>query len=119
MGNRLIYRIDVQPDLLSMMVPPLLLQPLVENAVEHGIDPKPEGGSIVITAGATEGMLQLEISDSGNGITPSSRLGVGMNNIRERLNLLYNGEALFQVLPNSPHGTIIRLTIPMTIGGDL
>jgi sensor histidine kinase YesM len=114
MGSRLSYCIDVQPELLSVPVPPLLLQPLVENAVEHGIGPNPEGGTIAIKADSAEGMLQLEISDSGVGITSSSPVGVGMNNIRERLNLLYNGEASFKVLPNSPRGTTIRLAIPMT-----
>jgi sensor histidine kinase YesM len=113
MGNRLSYRIEIQPELLSVQVPPLLLQPLVENAVEHGIDPKPEGGDIIIIAYLAADMLQIEVSDSGDGITSSSPVGVGMNNIRERLNLLYNGEASFQVLPNSPHGTTIRLIIPL------
>lgn len=119
MGNRLSYHIDVQPELLSVPVPPLLIQPLVENAVEHGVDPKPEGGSITIRAVLSEGMLQLEVRDNGIGITSSSPVGVGMNNIRERLNLIYNGKASFQVLPNSPHGATIRLTIPMTAGGNL
>jgi sensor histidine kinase YesM len=117
MENRLRYNIEVQSELLSMMVPPLLIQPLVENAVEHGIDPKPEGGSVTIKASSSEGMLMIEIGDSGDGISSSSPMGVGMSNIRERLNLLYNGEASFQVLPNSPNGTTVRLTIPMTTGG--
>lgn len=118
MGSRLSYRMDIQPELLSALIPPLLVQPLVENAVEHGIDPKPEGGCITVTACTVEGKLQLEVSDSGDGITSSSPMGVGMNNIRERLNLLYNGDASFQVLPNSPHGTTIRLIIPMTMEAD-
>ena len=100
-------------------MPPLLIQQLVENAVEHGIDPKPEGGSISITAGlAAAGMMQFEISDNGVGITASSPMGVGMSNIRERLNLLYNGEASFQVVPNTPYGTTIRLTIPIPAGDN-
>lgn len=118
MESRLRYRIEVQSELLSVMVPPLLIQPLVENAVQHGIDPKPEGGSIVIKAGSSGGALILEISDSGNGIASSTPMGVGMSNIRERLNLFYNGEAAFQVLPNTPHGTTVRLTIPMITGGN-
>jgi sensor histidine kinase YesM len=118
MESRLSYHIDVQPGLLSAMIPPLLIQPLVENAVEHGIDPKPEGGSIAILGKSNGNMVILEISDTGNGISTSSPMGVGMNNIRERLNLLYNGEASFQVIPNTPHGTTLRLTIPMVMGGD-
>jgi len=118
MGERLRYHIEVPPELFSIMVPPLLIQPLVENAVEHGIEPRSEGGSITIKASSSGGMLILEISDSGNGIASSSPLGVGMGNIRERLNLLYKGEASFQVLPNTPCGAVVRLIIPMITGGS-
>jgi sensor histidine kinase YesM len=117
MEKRLTYHIDVPPELFAMMIPPLLLQPLVENAVEHGIDPKPEGGTINVRAERDGDMLALEISDNGDGIKESNRLGVGMANIRERLKLLYHGKANFQVKVAVPHGTTIRLTIPIESGG--
>jgi sensor histidine kinase YesM len=116
MVSRLQYHFEVVPELLDIMVPPLLIQPLVENAVEHGIDPKTEGGSITITVKKSGDMLLLEISDTGDGISLSSSMGVGMGNIRDRLQLLYGGEASFQVLPNTPHGTTIRLAIPIDTG---
>lgn len=118
MGNRLRYYIDVPPELLQVMVPPLLMQPLVENAVEHGIDPKPEGGVITVHAERDGDMLILEISDTGDGITSSDSMGVGMTNIRDRLQLLYHEQASFRVKVNSPRGTTVRLTIPMETGVD-
>lgn len=117
MEKRLTYLIDVPPELYGVLIPPLLLQPLVENAIEHGIDPKPEGGTITVWAERDGDMLTLEVSDSGDGIKESNRLGVGMANIRERLKLLYHGKAGFQVKVAVPHGTTIRLTIPIESRG--
>lgn len=117
MEKRLTYLIDVPAELYTLMIPPLLLQPLVENAVEHGIDPLPEGGTITVRAKRDGNMLALEVSDSGDGIKTSNSMGVGMANIRERLKLLYHGEAGFQVKVAVPHGTTVHLTIPIGSGG--
>lgn len=116
MEKRLTYLIDVPTELYPLMIPPLLLQPLVENAIEHGIDPKPEGGTITVRAKRDGNMLALEVSDSGDGIKTSNSMGVGMVNIRERLKLLYHGKAGFQVIVAVPHGTTIHLTIPVESG---
>ena len=118
MENRLRYSIDVQPALLGVMIPPLLLQPLVENAVQHGIEPKPDGGVICLHAKQDGDMLILAISDTGVGISPSNSAGVGMANIRDRLHLMYHERARFQVMLNTPQGTIVRLTIPLDSGED-
>jgi signal transduction histidine kinase len=116
MEKRLQYRIEVPPELDHVMLPPLLIQPLVENAVVHGLEPKAEGGSIIVRTELAGDRLVVEVSDSGDGISPSSSMGVGMSNIRERLQLLYRGEASLQLLAGVPNGTIVRLTIPMDNG---
>lgn len=116
MEKRLMYQITIQPDVEDVMLPPLLIQPLVENAIVHGIEPCPEGGIITVTAGIEGGMLILVVSDTGVGISTSGSAGVGMANIRERLHSFYHGEALFQVKPVLPHGTTVRLAIPISAG---
>ncbi len=78
LGERLAYRIDVPAALRGVPLPPLLLQPLVENAVSHGIEPAIHGGEIVISARAVEGVLTLQVCDSGAGLGQSGRAGGGV-----------------------------------------
>lgn len=116
MEKRLQYHIDVPPELDNVMVPPLLIQPLVENAVKHGIEPKAEGGVITVHAERESDMLILEVIDTGEGISPLSSMGVGMTNIRDRLQLLYQGRASLQVRVSDPQGVTVRLTILLDAG---
>ncbi|MFN0316668.1 MAG: sensor histidine kinase [Burkholderiales bacterium] len=113
MGERLRYTIDVPDELNALRLPPLMLQPLAENAVRHGLEPKPEGGEIRVRASHMGDRLAIEISDTGTGMNLNSIPGVGIENVRARLQGLYGGRAQFVMQPNSPAGLKIRLVIPI------
>ncbi|MBA4395711.1 MAG: hypothetical protein C0407_19330, partial [Desulfobacca sp.] len=92
MGDRLHFSIELPDSLREYPFPPMLIQPLVENAVKHGLEPNIEGGEIWIKAGETDGLIRIEVSDSGVGFMATSEAGVGLGNVRERLKLLYEGK---------------------------
>jgi signal transduction histidine kinase len=117
MGARLRYRIDCAPDLHDTPLAPLLLQPLVENAVKYGLEPKIEGGEIVIRAARDGNEVVLSVVDDGVGIgqvsTAKSGAGTGMKNVRDRLASLYGNRATLSVdaLGERDHGTIATIRI--------
>ncbi|KPC50654.1 Sensor histidine kinase YehU [Amantichitinum ursilacus] len=115
LGERLAYRIDVPADLRALPLPPLLLQPLVENAVSHGIEPAIHGGEIVISARVQQGQLTLQVCDSGAGLGGSGRAGggVGLSNVRSRLHTLYGERARLQVSANAGPGVTASLVLPL------
>jgi hypothetical protein len=104
MGERLDYRIDLPETLASTPFPPMLLQPLVENAIIHGIEPSESGGRIDIRARKNNGLLRVEISDTGNGVCDGTGSGVGIANVRERLELLFGPAATLRLSENQPRG---------------
>ena len=107
---------EVDPATLEVMVPSVILQPLVENAVKHGLAPKVEGGTIYLRSRMQENLLIVEVEDDGVGIAEgasSSGTGIGMANVRERLNVLYNDLARVEVESNARTGTTIRLILPV------
>ena len=112
MGERLSYKIDVPPDLMSAHIPPLSLQPLVENSVKHGLEPKLEGGRVQLTARSSNGVLLLDVEDDGLGFSANAGDGVGLNNLRERIESLYGGRGQL-VVQALPRGTRVRMTIPL------
>jgi hypothetical protein len=117
MGERLRYRIEV-PDLLNQFeIAPMLLQPLVENAIAHGLEPKVEGGEIVVSARIDGTRVCVQVSDTGAGLNQAARPkpggGVGLSNLRERLRTLYDGEARVELLENQPCGMTVRLMLPL------
>lgn len=113
MGSRLQWQIDAADRLRSVELPPLLLQPLVENAVEHGLDPLPQGGEVSVQAEAADGLLRLTIRDSGVGLTEQpSRSGIALENVRERLRALYGRSASFHLIELPAGGTEARLELP-------
>ncbi|MDT9000688.1 histidine kinase [Paucibacter sp. APW11] len=113
MGERLQFDIDAAPSLLSLMLPPLLLPTLVENAIKHGLAPLPEGGRINIRARRLNGKLEIEVQDSGRGFGASSGgSGVGLANSRARLQALYGREASLSLLAVHPHGVCARVELP-------
>ncbi|MFC0169707.1 sensor histidine kinase [Pseudoduganella danionis] len=116
MGERLRYAFELPADLRSVRVPPMLLQPLVENAIAHGIEPNIEGGTITISAARQDGMLALSVSDTGRGPHAGAGkpgTGLGLHNTRERIKALY-GEAASVTLDAASHGgAIARLTLPL------
>ncbi len=112
MGERLSYSIDVPAELLDVSIPPLSLQPLVENSIKHGLEPKLEGGSVRLSARATDGALQLDVEDDGLGFSPRAGSGVGLTNLRERMTSLYGAKARL-VVEELARGTRVRMTIPL------
>ncbi len=119
MGDRLRYRIEVPAELRAAVIAPMLLQPLVENAIAHGLEPKVEGGEIVLGAAVRDGRLCLQVSDTGVGLAGAAPVsgkrggGVGLSNLRERLRTLYGDAAQVQLLENQPCGMTVRLLLPL------
>jgi len=116
MGTRLRFRIDVDPTCRDAVIPPMLIQPLVENAVMHGIEPKVEGGTVVVRARRTDAGLCVEVVDDGAGLVPAAPRpggGVGLSNLRERLRTLHGNSAQVQLLENQDGGVTSRLILPI------
>ena len=118
MGPRLHWTIDVPAALADVAVPPALLQPLVENAVKHGLEPRIEGGSIAICAREVNGRLELTVTDSGSGfasttepIGGSSQLGLSL--LKRRLAALFGDAASLTLAENAPHGVRATLSMPL------
>lgn len=115
MGARLHYRIDASPELRALSLPPLLLQPLVENAIRHGLEPKPGGGAVEVRASRAGEALVLEVVDTGLGIAADGPpAGVGLANVRSRLHALSHGKGGFVISPNEPEGVRVRLELPLS-----
>ena len=112
-GDRLHVKWQIAEDVLPLNLPPLTLQPLVENALKHGIGSRLEGGEITISAQRTNGTLALRISDDGVGFPARFNEGTGLSNLRQRLNTLY-GSAHGLDIATSTLGSTITLTVPAT-----
>ncbi|GAB3503557.1 histidine kinase [Spirosoma knui] len=112
-GDRLRIRFDIADNVLDSPIPPMLLQPLVENSVRHGIASLIEGGEIQISIQHQNGQLSVEIADTGVGLNGSSAdgMGVGLANTRMRLSKMYGSE--LTVVPNNPHGVRVQFSIPV------
>jgi sensor histidine kinase YesM len=106
----------VSDGLRSADFPPMMLQSLVENAIKHGLEPKAEGGSLAVTAEIFDGNLHVTVSDTGLGFSAggasTSGGGIGLSNIRERLQLLYAGRARMEIAANVPTGTRVSIIVP-------
>ena len=112
MGERLRVAIDLPADLGAIEIPAMLLQPVVENAIRHGLEPKVEGGRIELRARREGGMLVLEVADTGVGFGEATAGGVGLANIRERLRLAHGDAARLSIRANAPQGTIVAIELP-------
>jgi hypothetical protein len=114
MEERLTPRIEVPEGLHSAEFPPMMIQTLVENAIKHGLEPKAEGGELVVRAEIVHGKLQVTVADTGLGFgrAATAGTGVGLANIRERLQLLYGPKATLTVGENQPSGTVVTITVP-------
>jgi signal transduction histidine kinase len=114
MEERLSTDIQVPDGLLSAEFPPMMIQTLVENAIKHGLEPKAEGGSLRLKAEIVHGKLQVTVADTGLGFgkAATAGTGVGLANIRERLQLLYGPRATLTVTENQPSGTVVTITVP-------
>lgn len=116
-GERLEVKLEVQPETLDAWLPNLLLQPLVENAIRHGIEPHARTGRILLTARRQENALELQVQDNGNGLSqvPSTRKGVGLANVRARLEQLYGAESCLELNNAEGGGLLVRVKIPWRI----
>jgi sensor histidine kinase YesM len=112
MGDRLQYKIDLPDNLKTTTFPPMLIQPLVENAIKHGLEPKIDGGEIFIKGESIDGRLRLEVIDTGNGFKGEINSGMGLSNIRERLQSLYGGNGRLILEENQPHGMKATIEVP-------
>jgi sensor histidine kinase YesM len=115
----------IDPAIANSQLPPLILQPIVENAIKHGLSPKRESGWLKIQAEQAENSLRLTVEDNGAGWNelPSAKIssrnqGVGLKNVRERLLTIYEGHADLQISSNfaaeTGQGTQITITIPLS-----
>lgn len=124
-GDRLEVVLDVDPASLVEMIPPYILQPLVENAVKHGLLPSFGGGTVLIKARKTEAWLELAVSDTGVGMDASGRsrdlsgdapesngLGIGLQNLNDRLKSIFGQEYCLEVRSSPGRGTTVFLRIP-------
>jgi len=112
-GSRLTVRWLVAPETRRLQVPQMILQPLAENAIRHGIAPSREGGWVEIAAHAGEGILNIEVRNSNNATAKASGgTGVGLRNVEARLKYLYAGEAGLHLTFPDERTASVRLTLP-------
>jgi sensor histidine kinase YesM len=125
MGERLHASTALPPELADIALPPLLLQPLVENAIKHGLEPQRGAGELAVTAVRDGATLVLAVVDSGRGLEaaaaanasepgpPSS--GFGLAQVRERLQALHGGAATFTITPRPEGGTRAEIRLPLPV----
>ena len=114
-GARLAIARELEPETLDALVPSLVLQPLVENAVRHGIEPNPAGGTVTIRSRASDGMLHLEVRDTGSDRPhgPNGPEGIGLANTRARLAKLYGARHQLELAPIPTGGASVHIDIPL------
>jgi two-component system, LytTR family, sensor kinase len=115
-SDRLRVSVNAAPDVLPAFVPPMILQPIVENAIRHGIAPREAPGAVAIEAARHDGMLRLTVRDDGVGFgrapASSSGQGLGLGGTRERLGHLYGERFSLDIAPSTPTGTIVTIDLP-------
>ncbi|MFC1884676.1 sensor histidine kinase [Thermodesulfobacteriota bacterium] len=112
MGERLEYNISIPDEIKNIEFHPMLIQPLVENAIRHGLEPEIKGGEIWIKGSMDGNILRLEIADTGVGLYENSNPGMGIDNIKERLKSLYGDEGRLILKENHPSGLKAIIEVP-------
>jgi signal transduction histidine kinase len=113
LGDRLRTEAHADPEALAMLVPALLLQPIVENAVRHAIDPRPEGGRVAVSAGLEGDRLVLRVVDDGPGIRAGAAgAGVGLRSVRRRLDVRHGDRAALDVRTGA--GCVVTISLPIS-----
>jgi two-component system LytT family sensor kinase len=121
---------ELEAESLDVVIPSMLIQPIVENSIKHGIAPKITGGTIYLRSRIEDGLLVIEVEDDGVGIvepgseasewnTPQHGTGIGMANVRERLNVLYSDAARMEVESRTGAGTVVRILLPVPHTGEM
>ena len=116
-GGRLRIERQIDEKVSGALIPNMILQPLVENSIKHGIGPKVGSGTIRLVGGLRGGRLQLEVEDDGVGIPPEDlpdvfRKGIGLGNVRERLAFLFGNDFQFLFEPREGGGVRVRIQVP-------
>lgn len=119
MGERLAYAFDIAPELLAGAFPPMLLQPLLENAIRHGLEPKITGGRISVRARCEKGRLRISIVDDGLGFAETPGEGMGLANIRARLAAIYGPTARLELSSGVGAGVTATLDLPAEVPAEV
>lgn len=112
MGERLHFEVILPDELKQHPFPPMLIQPLVENALKHGLEPRVEGGTVLVETTDANGFLRITVADTGDGLSEYEQGGVGLANVRERLRLLFGDKAHLSLEENKPHGVRAVIEVP-------
>ncbi len=117
MEERLTIDFRISAGLRSAVFPPMMLQSLVENAIKHGLERKPEGGTLQVLAEVADNRLRVSVSDDGLGFgaVASDGTGLGLQSIRERLKLLYQDGGQLEIVPNQPTGVRATIDVPYQV----
>ncbi len=130
-GDKLRVVKEIAEEAMHLEVPSMLLQPLIENSIKHGLEPRLHGGTVTLRGRVVNGELLIEVEDDGVGIAPdriadagatglgSDGMGIGMRNVRERLEVLYGGRGEVEVTSRPGRGTRIRLLLPALTRQDV
>ena len=110
LGDRLRITMHIEPQALQVPIPILCIQPLVENAVKHGVAPQSQGGIVSIHAAIENGSLRIAVEDNGGGFS-GKRRGIGLENVAKRMELCYGPAARLDV-ESSAAGSTVRLSLP-------
>ena len=119
MGPRLAFVLDLPAALAPATVPPMLLQPLVENAIKHGLEPKIDGGRLLVAARSDGKHLLLTVEDTGLGLADGAATagtGVGLAHVRERLAAAYGDRASMHIASGNAGGAVVTLRLPLQTG---
>jgi two-component system LytT family sensor kinase len=113
---------EIDPRTLSVLVPSILLQPLIENSIKHGLEPRLNGGTVTLRSRLEGNRVLIEVADDGVGMgnRPTTALrrtgaGIGMKNVQERLEVLYGNQARFEVVSNPGRGTLVSIELPANL----
>jgi two-component system LytT family sensor kinase len=116
LGDRLRVNVEIDDDALDCLVPPFTLQPIVENAIRHGLGPKPGGGTLVVRAHEDDGRLTIQVSDDGMGADRADiegSAGLGLRSVRQRLTAQYGSAASVDVVAGAGAGVLVTMTLPV------
>jgi two-component system, LytTR family, sensor kinase len=118
-GEKLRVEKEIDPRTLDILVPSILLQPLIENSIKHGLEPRINGGTVTLRSRLQGDRAVIEVADDGVGVgnkspsaLPRTGAGIGIKNVRERLEVLYGNQARFTMVSNPGRGTLVSIEIP-------
>ena len=114
MSGRIAVSIDVPDELLAYAMPSLVVATLVENAVKHGLSPKPDGGTVRVSARRQGEFLEVCVADDGVGFVGSGGTGIGLSNVRARLRTLHGSQAALLIRSNAPAGALVTVVVPLS-----